>query len=150
MKWCLKETRRLIQEKPNYDLAEKHLKKSEYNYKVLKILEKEKLYDWALNVGFYSIYHCFLAILWKYGYNSRNQSCTVVALLKLIDEKKINFNRDFVLQFDTIDIKSTLTTVRQERELSTYGVKTSINTEQLKRLKELILQIQKATVEILT
>ncbi len=32
MKWCLKEPRRLTKEKPNLSLAEKHLKKSEYNY----------------------------------------------------------------------------------------------------------------------
>jgi len=65
------------------DLAQKHVKKSEYNYGVVQTLEKLKINDWALNVGFYAIYHCFLAILAKYGYESRNkksqsqQSCGV-------------------------------------------------------------------------
>ncbi len=68
----------------------------------MQSLEEKGIYDWALNVGFYSLYHCFLAILWKYGYNSRNQSCTIAVILKLIDDKKID--KDLVFQFDTIDI----------------------------------------------
>ena len=78
LKWCLKDPRRLVKEKPDLDLAQKHLKKSEYNYGVLQTLERLKIYNWALNVGFYAIYHCFLGILWKYGYNSKNQSLFIV------------------------------------------------------------------------
>ena len=92
LKWCLKDLRRLSKTKPDLDLAQKHVKKSEYNYGVVQTLEKLKIYDWALNIGFYSIYHCFLAILAKYGYESRNQSCTITILLTLINEKKLDFN----------------------------------------------------------
>ena len=84
LKWCLKDSRRLLKTKPDLDLAQKHIKKSEYNYGVVQTLEKIKIYDWALNVGFYSIYHCFLALLAKYGYESRNQACTITVLLALI------------------------------------------------------------------
>jgi uncharacterized protein (UPF0332 family) len=88
LKWCLKDEKRLIKTRPNLELAQKHLKKSEYNYGVVQTLENLKIYDWALNVGFYSIYHCFLAILSKYGYESKNQSCTISVLLNLIEQKK--------------------------------------------------------------
>ena len=81
LKWCLKDSRRLVEVKPDLYLAQKHVKKSEYNYMVLQALERLKIYDWALNVGFYAIYHCFLAMLAKYGYASRNQSCIVKALI---------------------------------------------------------------------
>jgi uncharacterized protein (UPF0332 family) len=74
LKWCLKDPNKLIKSKPNLSLAQEHLKKSEYNAEVMKDLEGLKRYDWALNVGFYSIYHCFLAILAKYGYESKNQA----------------------------------------------------------------------------
>ena len=73
LKWCLKDPRRLAKAKPDIDLAMKHISKSEYNYKVLQDMEGLKYDDWALNAGFYAIYHCFLAILAKYGYESRNQ-----------------------------------------------------------------------------
>ena len=151
LKWCLKDSKRLTKTKPDLDLAQKHLKKSEYNYGVLQTLERLKIYDWALNVGFYSIYHCFLGILAKYGYASRNQSCTLTALLTLIEEKKLALEKDLVLQFDTLDVEGSLTnpTVRHEREISTYGVETSIDAEQLKKIKELILKVQRETIRIL-
>src|SRR3989344_4877973 len=151
LKWCLKDSRRLVKAKPDLELAQKHLKKSEYNYSVLQMLEKLKIYDWALNVGFYAIYHCFLGILSKYGYESKNQLCTITVLLALIEQKKLNLNNDLVLQFDTLDIEKNITnpTVRMEREISTYGVETSIDMQQLKKIKELIVKVQRETIKIL-
>ena len=150
LKWCLKDQKRLIKTKPDLDLAQKHVKKSEYNYGVVQSLEKLKLYDWALNVGFYAIYHCFLAILVKYGYESRNQACTITVLLTLIDEKKLDLDKDLVTQFDTLDVEKNITnpTVRESRETSTYGVETSINLQQLNKIKESILKVQRETIRI--
>ena len=151
LKWCVKDQKRLIKTKPDLDLAQKHVKKSEYNYGVVQTLEALKIYDWALNVGFYAIYHCFLAILAKYGYESRNQSCTITVLLTLINEKKLNLDKDLITQFDTLDVEKNIAnpTVRESREISTYGVETSIDLEQLKKTKELIIKVQKETIRIL-
>ena len=151
LKWCLKDPKRLIKAKPDLDLAQKHVKKSEYNYSVVQTLEGLKIYDWALNVGFYAIYHCFLAILAKYGYESRNQACTITVLLTLINEKKLDLDKDLVTQFDTLDVEKNITnpTVRESREISTYGVETSIDLQQLKKIKELILKVQRETIKIL-
>mgnify|MGYP001580351342 CR=1 FL=1 len=151
LKWCLKDKRRLTKTKPDLSLAQKHIKKSEYNYSVVQTLEGLKIYDWALNIGFYAIYHCFLAILAKYGYESRNQSCTITVLLTLINEKKLEFDKDLITQFDTLDVEKNITnpTIRESRELSTYGVETSIDLQQLKKIKELILKIQRETIKIL-
>ena len=151
LKWCLKDPRRLIKTKEDLELAQKHIKKSEYNYMVLQKLENLKIYDWALNIGFYSIYHCFLAILAKYGYESRNQACTMTVLLNLINEGKLNLDKDLVVQFDTLDVEKDITnpTARESRELSTYGVETSIDLQQLNKIKELALKVQKETIRIL-
>ena len=151
LKWCLKDPRRLVKVKPDLDLAQKHVKKSEYNYGVLQTLERLKIYDWALNVGFYAIYHCFLALLAKYGYQSKNQSCTITVWLTLINEKKLELEKDLVIQFDTLDVEENLAspTIRMEREVSTYGVETSIDLKQLKKIKELIIKIQRETIRIL-
>ena len=151
LKWCLKDTRRLVKVKPDLDLAQKHIKKSEYNYGVLQTLERLKIYDWALNVGFYAIYHCFLALLAKYGYQSKNQACTITVLLTLINEKKLDLEKDLITQFDTLDVEENMesTKIRMEREVSTYGVETSIDLEQLKKIKELIIKVQRETIRIL-
>lgn len=117
----------------------------------MKLLEKSEKFDWALNVGFYAIYHCFLAILAKYGYESKNQSCSITALIKLIEDKKLEFDKDLVLQFDTLDVdkEATSTTVRQSREISTYGVKTEVDTKELEKIKDLIVKVQKETIKVL-
>ena len=151
LKWCLKDTKRLVKTKPDLNLAQKHVKKSEYNYGVVQTLERLKTYDWAFNVGFYAIYHCFLAILAKYGYESKNQACTITVLLTLINEKKLDLDKDLVTQFDTLEVEKNITnpTVRESREISTYGVETSIDLQQLKKIKELILKVQRETIRIL-
>jgi len=151
LEWCLKDSRRLIKTQPDLSLAQKHVKKSEYNYGIVQTLERLKIYDWALNIGFYAIYHCFLAILAKYGYESKNQACTITVLLNLINEGKLNLDKDLVAQFDTLDVEKNITnpTVRESRELSTYGVETSIDLQQLKKIKELALKVQKETIRIL-
>ena len=151
LKWCLKDAKRLVKTKSDLDLAQKHVKKSEYNYGVVQTLERLKMYDWAFNVGFYSIYHCFLAILSKYGYESRNQACTITVLHTLINDKKLDLDKDLVTQFDTLDAEKNITnpTVRESREISTYGVETSIDLQQLKKIKELILKVQRETIRIL-
>lgn len=149
--WCLNDQRRLIKTKPDLGLAHKHIEKSKYNYGVVQTLENLKIYDWALNVGFYAIYHCFLALLAKYGYESKNQSCTITVLLTLINEKKLDLDKELVLQFDTLDVEKNVTnpTLRESRELSTYGVETSIDLQQLKKIKVLILQVQRETIRML-
>jgi len=149
LKWCLNDANRLKKVKPNKELANLHLKKSEYNAEVLRELEELKRFDWALNVGFYSIYHCFLAILAFYGYESKNQSCTITAILSLIDEKELDFDRDLVLKFDTLEVDTDSTTVRQSRELSTYGVSSSIDTGRLDEIKDLIKKVQRSTIQAL-
>ena len=150
LKWCLKDPKRLIKTKPDLDLAQKHIKKSEYNYGIVQTLERLRIYDWAFNVGFYAIYHCFLAILAKYGYESRNQACTITILLTLINEKKLDLDKDLVTQFDSLDVEKNIAnpTVRERREISTYGVGTSIDLKQLKKTKELILKVQRETIRI--
>lgn len=152
LKWCLKDENRLKKVKPDNELAKRHLEKSEYNADVMRLLEKSKKYDWALNVGFYAIYHCFLAILAKHGYESKNQSCSITALIKLIEDKKIEFDKDLILQFDILDVdkEAASTTVRQSREISTYGVKSKVDAKQLERVKDLIIKVQRETIKLLS
>jgi len=73
------------------------------------------------------------------------------AILDLINEKKIEFDKDVVLQFDTLDVEKNAMspTIRMERELATYGVETSINLEQLQNVKEMIVKVQRETIRIL-
>ena len=69
--------------------AKNHLKKAEHNFKAVLSFEKTGFSDWSVSAVFYTIYHCFLAIIRKFGYESRNQECTIALVEHLKEQNKI-------------------------------------------------------------
>ena len=63
---------------------------------------------------------------------------------------ELDLDKDSVTQFDTLDVEKSIAspTIRESREISTYGVETSIDLQQLKKIKELILKVQRETIKI--
>ena len=100
MEWCLKKAkvemekgemhRGLVKIKSDKKLALEYLKKAEHNFEVFLYNKKGGFYDWTINIGFYVMYHCFLAIITKFGYESRNQECTLALIESLIENKKLD------------------------------------------------------------
>jgi len=100
VEWCLDKAKKelekgekhrgLIKIKPDEKLAMEYLAKAEHNLKVF--LDNKKLgnYDWTINIGFYVMYHCCLAIITKFGYESRNQECTLALVESLAEDRKIS------------------------------------------------------------
>lgn len=78
-----------LKEKPDEKLAYEHIGKAEHNLKAL-IHNKKDFSDWSINMGFYTMYHCCLAIISKFGYHSKNQQCTLSVIELLIEENKID------------------------------------------------------------
>jgi len=66
------------------------LAKAEHNLRVLLYNKKGGFYDWTINIGFYVMYHCCLAIITKFGYESKNQECTLAVIESLIQEGKLD------------------------------------------------------------
>ena len=64
---------------------------------------------------------------------------------------ELDLDKDLVTQFDTLDAEKNITNpaVMESREISTYGVETSIDLQQLKKIKELALKVQRETIRIL-
>ena len=100
VKWCINKAkaeiekgeihRGLIETKPDEGLALNYLKKAEHNLDVFLYNKDGGFYDWTINIGFYVMYHCCLAIITKFGYESRNQECTLALIESLIEDKKIS------------------------------------------------------------
>ncbi len=100
MKWCLRKAekelakegkhRGLVPVDPDRDLASQHIEKAEHNLQVF--LDNRKLghYDWTITIGFYAMYHCCLAVTALFGYESRNQKCTLALIESLIEDKTID------------------------------------------------------------
>ena len=106
VKWCLDKAKKeleesdlhrgLIKTQENIELAQKHITKAEHNLKAAIYFEKGGFSDWSVSAFFYSIYHCFLAILRKFGYESRNQECTMAVIDMLKEEGKIDIDEKFI------------------------------------------------------
>jgi len=93
VKWCLEKAKKeiekgqkhrgLVKVKVQQVVAEGHLKKAEHNLKALLLNREHGIHDWCISMGFYSMYHCCLAIAAKEGYESRNQECTLSLITML-------------------------------------------------------------------
>ena len=104
--WCLEKAKRELKEsslhrglrevEKNRELAMKHIAKAEHNLKAALYLEKGGFSDWSASAFFYCIYHCFLAVVRKFGYESRNQECTIAVVEMLKEEGKISISQEFI------------------------------------------------------
>ena len=120
VKWCLAKAEKEIEEskklgkspkhkgllkiKPNIQESEGHIAKAEHNLKAVTRFKEIGFSDWSIAAGFYSIYHCFLAIASKFGYESKNQTCTVALIEWLKEDGKVNINSRFIDMLKQADI----------------------------------------------
>lgn len=102
--------------------AKKHLAKAEHNFIGIGRFKEVGFSDWSMSAGFYCIYHCFLAIAAKFGYESRNQACTISLMRYLKEQKKINLDEKFIVLLEYEEMGSVI----DLREDYTYGVQISV------------------------
>lgn len=88
------------------------------------------------------MYHCFLAIAAKFGYESGNQTCTIALIEHLNEEGKISIDSKFIDMFKYKEKEEKNDSVIEIRENYTYSTKISVNkikiNELIKIAKELI------------
>jgi len=132
---CKKEGKRpkhrgLLKSSPDLDEANKHILKAEHNLAGITRFKEIGFSDWSMSAGFYSIYHCFLAIAAKFGYESGNQSCTISLMKYLKEEKKIELDDKFIklLEYEEMS-DSHKNSIIDLREDYTYGAKISVKDE---------------------
>ena len=104
--WCLKKAekekeeskmhRGLIKTRPDEDEAKKHIAKAEHNLSAIEYFDRGNFSDWSMSAVFYCIYHCFLAIGLKFGYESKNQECTIALMKYLKEQKEIDLEDRFI------------------------------------------------------
>jgi uncharacterized protein (UPF0332 family) len=132
VKWCLNKAKKeleetglhrgLVEGEPDLHLAEKHIAKAEHNLSAAFYFERGGYSDWSMSAFFYCLYHCLLAILRKFGYESRNQECTLALIELLKEEGKININKKFIDTLKITKAKETDYNVIKMREDFQYGV----------------------------
>ena len=150
IEWCLKKAEKEVREtgkhrglaiiKPDLEKAREYVKKAEHYLKATEYLKKGNFSDISASTVFYSMYHCLLAIITKYGYESRNQECTFALIQSLAEDGKITFDKKLLDKISSLEIKGddekTSTEIREQYQ---YGVELSIKD----KLYEELLQTAK-------
>ncbi len=109
--------------KPDIDKARRHIAKAEHNLKAINRFKEIGFSDWSITAGFYCIYHCFLAMAFKFGYESKNQTCTIALIEWLKEEGKINIDSNFIDMLKHADIDGIQESkIIDMREEYTYGI----------------------------
>lgn len=145
IKWCInkakkeletsKKHRGLVETNPDIQTALSHLEKAEHNFKAIKYFDLGGFSDWSVSAAFYTIYHCFLSILAKFGYESRNQECTLAVIQYLKEQGEIDIDDKFIEYLKNQKEKHE-NSIIELREDYQYGIQKEIQDK--KRLENLL------------
>lgn len=159
--WCLKKAERELKESdehrglvkinPDVEEARRHIEKAEHYLKATDLLKKENFSDISASTVFYSMYHCLLAIVAKFGYESGNQECTFALIHSLIKDNKIDFEEELLdkMAFSLESEKSKEKTSIKIREQYQYGTDLSLEDNLYQELFELAKKVIAKTKEII-
>lgn len=143
--WCLSNEDRLKKIPPNSRRAIEHIEKAKHNLLAADYNIKGKFADWAVSQCYYAMYHGLLAILFKFGYESKNHECTIRAVEYLIGIKKVNLDISDIIFIRTAE-QMKMQDAKSLREEFQYGTKTDVNEEILniliKRAKDIVEKIE--------
>ena len=164
--WCLNKAKREIEDckkqqkkirhrgllkiEPDKKLALGHLQKARHNLEVFRLLRKNKFTDWPIAAVFYALYHCFLAIAVKHGYESKNQTCTIALIETLQEQGKISINPDIInfMKYNEEE-NNPRNSIIELREDYTYGVDLEVkDKEQLDKIEKLCVEFIDFTKDI--
>lgn len=149
VRWCLNKAekeiatgtkhRGLVKTNPDIPKARDHITKAEHNLKATLYLQKGGYSDWCSSTLFYAVYHCFLAILAKSGYESRNQECTFALIESLIERGYLDITKSEMEKISMLNVeeKQHSPTVVELREEFQYGTKLSFEDKSLGELLKL-------------
>ena len=163
--WCLKKAEKEIEEgkkaglspkhrglikgKVDIGLAKEHIEKAERYLQITEYLKKGGFQDNCISNIFYAMYHCFLSIAAKFGYDSGNQTCTIALIGHLKQEGKINIDARFTEVFKYAeDEKSEKDSVIELREKQTYGTDIKADESEVNKYMQMAKELIAKTKEI--
>ena len=162
--WCLKKAEKEIAEckrlgkrlkhrglreiQRDSEEAKGHIKKALHDLEATEYLLKGKFSDVGAGTIFYAMYHCFLAIAAKFGYESGNQTCTISLIEYLKEQGKIDIDSKFIELFKYEEEEAQESSAIDMREDSTYGIKIAANEKKIDELLIMCKELIDKTKEI--
>ena len=123
----------------NERLIDEYLKKAGHNLNAITDFKDIGYSDWSASAAFYALYHCLLALLIKFGYQSRNQTCTFAFVEDLIAQGKISLRLEELKEIFDKDVTEDIAhseKILDIRESMQYSFKTSMEEEEFNKLLE--------------
>ena len=124
----------------NSEEAKGHIVKAVHDLEATEYLLKGNFSDVSAGTVFYAMYHCFLAIAAKFGYESGNQTCTISLMEYLKEKGKIDIDTKFIELFKYEEESAQEGSAIDIREDTTYGIKIAANE---KKIDELIVMCKR-------
>lgn len=110
----------LLIDKPDYKTAQEYITKARVNLQLCDFY-KEKGFDYKIpEEWFYTLYYCALAILSKFGIESRSQKCTALFIRYAKDNRLIEYEDEFIDRITVYSTKEEKSDV-DERETARYS-----------------------------
>jgi len=133
----------LIINKLDSKIAENYIEKAKLNLELCNFY-KERGFDYKIpEEWFYTLYYCALAILAKFGIESRSQRCTASFLRYAKDNNLIDYDDDFIDRIIVYRGKEEKSDV-DERETARYS--SSITSKEIESKYEHMNQICKKAI----
>ena len=139
--WCLekgkiggRKHRALRKIRPDPQEAENHIQKALHNLEAVEYNIKGGFSDWAVSAAFYAMYHSLLTVLYKLGYESRNQECTINTVDYFIRTRKIKLDLKYITMIRRADelMGSDAKALREEFQ---YGTEIEVDDEILENMR---------------
>jgi uncharacterized protein (UPF0332 family) len=144
--WCLKKEIRMKRIPPSVSHSMKHIQKAKHNIMAMNYNVAGGFSDWAISQGYYAMYHALIAILFRFGYESRNHECTINTVEYLIQNKNIELDLKSIMFIRTASQK-TNKDAKKLREQFQYGAQTRVNHH---IIRDFVKQTKKVVEEIET
>lgn len=133
----------LLITKTDNKTAENYIEKAKLNLELCSFY-KERGFDYKIpEEWFYTLYYCALAILSKFGVESRSQKCTASFLRYVKENKLIEYDNEFIERITVYRGKEERTDV-DERESARYS--SSITSKEIENKYENMNEVCKKAI----
>jgi len=123
--------------------AEEYIQKAKNNLRICDLYKKRRLDYKIPEEWFYTLYYCALAILIKFGVESRSQRCTALFLRYIKDKGLINYDDEFIDRITVYSDKNKKSDV-DERESARYG--SSVQSEEIMQKYDMMTDVCKRCI----
>lgn len=138
----------------NIERAKQYIDKAHSNLRAMKIMFDNNLFDWAINCGYYAMYHAVLASLFRIGIRATAHYCAIAAFKKFYVERgKVKPEYvGYIKKAKQLEQKyaKTLEKAQENRVIEQYGIEILSNDDAewiIEDAKDFVLKIEEVLAE---